>query len=281
MPERECSITSEVMTRTQRSPGPLLRRWRAQRGWSQEHLSTRANVSARHLSFVENGRSNPSRELLLSLGVALDLSLRERNELLVAAGYHAEFRESTLDDPAMQPLLDGITLTFEHAEPHPALLLDHRWNILRFNRGALALLLWLGADPETVLAQQPLNILRLFFTPNGFLRRHTRNFDQIADSMLARVEREADIEGDDVIRALAAELRALRGPHERRASELAPPVSIPFEVERDGLVLRWFTLLSTIGTPLDITAQSLRIESYIPLDDRTREAMKRLAHTIK
>ncbi|MFO0559801.1 MAG: helix-turn-helix domain-containing protein [Polyangiales bacterium] len=265
------------MQRAQRSPGTLLRRLRSQRGLSQESLATRASVSPRHLSFVENGRSQPSRDLLLSLGAALDLSLRERNELLVAAGFSAAFRETALDDPAMGPLLEGIDLLFAHAEPHPAVLLDHRWNVLRFNQGTLALFTFLGADIEALLEAQPINVLRLFFTPNGPLRRHVINFDPIADGLLARVEREADIEGDPAVRALAAELRALRGPvtHERSAG--APPVMLPLEVERDGVRLRWFTMLTTIGTPLDITAQSLRVETYVPLDQATRSTMEQLA----
>lgn len=264
------------MQRAQRSPGTLLRRLRAQRGLSQESLATRASVSPRHLSFVENGRSQPSRDLLLSLGAALDLTLRERNELLVAAGFSAAFRESTLDDPSMAPLIAGIDLVFAHAEPHPAILLDHQWNVLRFNQGTLALFTWLGADIEALLGAQPLNVLRLFFDAKGPLRRFVRNFDPIADGLLARVEREADIEADPGVRALAAELRALRGPVAHPRSTGAPPVMLPLEVERDGLCLRWFTMLTTIGTPLDITAQSLRIETYVPLDDATRTAMERM-----
>ncbi len=267
-----------VMLRAQRSPGPLLRRLRSQRGLSQELLASRASVSPRHLSFVENGRAHPSRDLLLSLGAALDLSLRERNELLVAAGFSAAFRESALDDPAMGPVLEGIERLFAHAEPHPALLLDHHWNILRFNRGAIALLTWLGADPAEVLTQQPLNVLRLFFDPKGAVRPRVRNFAPVADGLLARVEREADVEGDPSMRAFAAELRALRGGDDRGAARAdAPPVMMPFEVERDGVCLRWFTMLTTIGTPLDITAQSLRIETYVPLDEVTHNTMTRLA----
>ncbi len=256
-----------------------MRRLRSQRGLSQEHLASRASVSPRHLSFVENGRAHPSRDLLLSLGAALDLSLRERNELLVAAGFAAAFRESALNDPAMTPVLEGIELLFAHAEPHPAILLDHRWNILRFNRGTIALLTWLGADPAALLAAQPLNILRMFFDPKGVIRPYVLDFDAIADGLLARVEREADVEADPAMRSLAAELRALRGPcvacYERVAE--APPVMAPFAVERDGVRLQWFTMLTTIGTPLDLTAQSLRIETYVPLDQRTREVMARLA----
>jgi transcriptional regulator with XRE-family HTH domain len=266
------------MQQRQRSTGLLLRRMRANRGWSQEALASRASVSPRHLSFVENGRSNPSRDLLLSLGAALDLTLRERNELLVAAGFAAAFRESALDEPSMAPVVAGIGLLFAHAEPHPALLLDHRWNILRFNAGTAALLSWLGADVVGLLAAQPLNVLRLFFDPRGPLRPHVVDFEPIAVGLLARVEREADLEGDPVVRALAAELRALLGPTSTKAADpgATPPVMLPFAVSRGGVTLRWFTMLSTIGTPLDLTAQSLRIETYIPLDAATDATMRSL-----
>lgn len=268
------------MQSSPRSPGLLLRRLRAQRGWSQEHLASRACVSPRHLSFVENGRANPSRDLLLSLGAALDLPLRERNELLAAAGFAAAFRESALDDTAMTPVVRGIDLLFAHAEPHPALLLDHRWNILRFNTGAATLLSWLGADPLALATTQPLNVMRLFFDPRGPLRPHVVDFEAAARVLLARVEREADIEGDPVVRALAAELRALLGPVD--ATAIVPggslPVMLPFAVTRNGVTLRWFTMLSTIGTPLDLTAQSLRIETYIPLDAATDATMRGLAN---
>lgn len=267
-----------MMDSSRRSPGLLLRRLRAQRGWSQEHLASRASVSPRHLSFVENGRSNPSRDLLLSLGAALDLSLRERNELLVAAGFAAAFRESALDDEAMVPVVRGIDLLFAHAEPHPALLLDHRWNILRFNAGAAALLAWLGADVVALAAMQPLNVLRLYFDPRGPIRPYVRDFEPAALGLLARVEREADVEGDPAVRALAAELRALLGPiPTTNLPSGSLPVMLPFAVTRNGATLQWFTMLSTIGTPLDLTAQSLRIETYIPLDEATEATMAALA----
>jgi hypothetical protein len=230
-------------------------------------------VSTRHLSFVENGKARPSRELLLALSAAMDLPLRERNDLLGAAGFAPAFRESALDQSAMAPIARAIDLMFAHAEPHPAILFDHRWNLLRANDDAVRFLLWLGASPEA-LTRKPVNGLRLLFDPEGPLRRHTRNFDALADALLARVEREAEVDcSDEALRALVSELRALRGPRATssaaEASRSEPLVAMPLEVEKDGQRLRYFTTITTLGTPLDLTAQSLRIEMYVPLDDET------------
>ena len=205
-PPREVTRALRV-SRVEPSPvGRLLQHWRAQRRMSQLALATEAGVTPRHVSFVESGRANPSREMVLKLARALDVPLRERNQVLLAAGYAPQYRETGLDDASMAQVRAALDTLLAHHEPHPAVVMDRHWNVLRTNRAADALFDWLldGADPAT-----PANVVRLMFGP---LRPHVANWEQTGEALVQRVHREA-VGGvpDRVTRALLDEVLALAG----------------------------------------------------------------------
>ncbi len=247
------------------SPGPLLRTFRLARRISQEELANRAEISPRHLSCLENGRARPSHSMVLVLGSALDLPLRERNTLLLAAGFAPVYRASALDDPAMAHVHQAITRLLRVHEPHPAILLDRGWNVLRLNEGAARLFGWLKVRPNMV---GPLNIHRLAFDEAVGVRPHIVNFDAVADGVLERLRTEVGV--DPSLQGLLTDLERLRGPaRSKRVVEAAPAVALPLHLRREGQDLRYFTTLTTLGTPMDVTAQELRIEGYFPMDEET------------
>lgn len=247
------------------SPGAMIRALRLSRRLSQEELAHRAEVSTRHLSCLETGRARPSHSMLLVLGAALDLPLRERNMLLVAAGFTPVYRTSTLQEPGMQHVEQAIRRILELHEPHPALLLDRGWNLLRLNGGAKRLFTWLGLSE---LPTGPVNVHRLVFDPAFGLRRFLVNFDAIADTVLERLRAEVAIE--PTLQELLQDLVRLRGETARRTlSASANVVALPVHLRKDEIELRYFTTLTTLGAPLDVTAQELRIEGYFPLDAAT------------
>jgi transcriptional regulator with XRE-family HTH domain len=232
---------------------------------SQEALAGRAGISTRHLSYLEGGRARPSHEMLLLLGSALDLPLRERNTLLVAAGFAPVYRISPLDDPAMAHVGQAITHLLRIHEPHPAILLDRGWNILRANDGALRLFRWCGLD---LARHQAINVHHVLFDPALGFRPLVVNFDAVADATLQRLRTEVDV--DPSLCGLLQELEQLRGT--RRARSDAPvvnAVALPIHIRRGDQELRYFTTLTTLGTPLDVTAQELRLEGFFPTDDPT------------
>jgi transcriptional regulator with XRE-family HTH domain len=264
---------------TQGAFGRLLREWRARRGMSQLRLATEANVSPRHLSFVETGRSQPSREMVLRLAETLDVPLRERNALLTAAGFAAIFRESGLGAPELAPIERMLGFLLAQYEPYPAFLLDHCTRVLRANRAALTMFGPFATDAE-VWREQPLNLVRLTLHPEG-LRPAIVNFEEVASALLVRLSREAALasEGDDLV-ALAEELRAMPGlPESVRAPDLTrpPPPVLAVHLKGNGVELRFFTMVTTLGTPQDVTLQDLHIESFMPADDATEAAMRAIA----
>lgn len=255
------------------SPGPMIRALRVARRLSQEELAHRASVSTRHLSYLENGRALPSHAMVLSLGSALELPLRERNTLLIAAGFAPVYRVSPLEDPAMAHVDQALTRILSFQEPHPAILLDRLWNVLRFNAGAIRLFLWCGVNIEP---GAPVNAHRVLFDPRLGLRQWLVNFDDIADATLERLRTEADV--DPSLQELLKELEGLRGEQRPRAEAQGPsPVAIPVHVRCKGRELRYFTTITTLGTPLDVTAQELRIESFFPMDEATEAFAQELA----
>ena len=247
------------------SPGPLLRALRLARRLSQEELAGRAEISTRHLSCLESGRARPSHAMLLLLGAALDLPLRERNNLLVAAGFAPVYRVSPLDDPAMAHVGQAIAHLLRIHEPHPALLLDRAWNILRANDGALRLFRWCGLE---LAGPAVINVHRVLFDPALGFRRLVVNFDALADATLARLRTEVDV--DPSSRVMLHELEHLRGETRARSDDPgANAVALPIHIRRGDQELRYFTTLTTLGTPLDVTAQELRIDGFFPTDDAT------------
>jgi transcriptional regulator with XRE-family HTH domain len=256
--------------------GRLLSHWRRLRGKSQLDLAVQAAVSPRHVSFVETGRSNPSREMVLTLATALQVPLRERNALLLAAGYAPVYRETRLDAPELEPALRALDLILKHQEPYPAVVLDAQWNILRANGAAMAFFARMLGDgtPEG----RP-NVLRLTFDER-YLKPYIENWDQVAGDLVQRAHREA-IGGtpNDALRRILLEVLAYPGVPERFGS-IDPDVAlvpfVPISFKKGDLAVRYFSLVTTLGTPQDVTLQELRVECFFPADKETEHAAARL-----
>lgn len=256
--------------------GALLRRWRAVRRLSQLELALDAEISTRHLSCVETGRAQASREMVLRLAEALQVPLRERNGLLLAAGYAPLYRETPLDKPELSGARQAIELFIEHFEPCPVLVLDRYWNILRMNAGAQRFLaLFPGSDSIT-----PLNGPRLAFHPQG-LRPFIDNWEMIAARIIRRVHREvADNPSDEILKCFLDELLSYPNvPNRWRTldSDDAPSPFLTIDYNWKNSKLRLFTTLTTFGTAQDVALQELRIESFFPADEDTRMLLNRLA----
>lgn len=248
--------------------GRVLRRHRVARGLSQLDLALAADSSARHLSFVETGRAQPSRSMVLRLAEALNLRLRERNELLVAAGYAAHYPETSLDAALMAPVRRVLEAFLAMHEPHPALVINRRWDALQANRPMAALLEIAGVG-----AAAPPNVLWLGLHPNG-LREHIVDWPAVAQRLVARARHEPDIDHELLEQAIAwpGVGEALRTASE----EDDPPPLLPLTLRLGDATLSWLTTVTTFGTPQDVTLQELRIESFIPADEATATAARQL-----
>ncbi len=250
--------------------GTLLRQWRAARRMSQERLAADAEVSTRHISFMENGRSVPSRSMVLVLASALELPLRERNVLLAAAGYAPAYRESPPGGDAESPLRRTLALILRHQEPYPALGLTPLWDTIDLNRAALRV--FSHFMPGALEPRLATNALHALFHPDG-LRRSVVNWAQVAEHLLARLRREAMLEPEP--RGHQALWEALQAyPDVPRVLDAGAPLASPdpwlaLHLKRDDVELRFFTTLTTLGTPVDVAAEELRIESYYPADPAT------------
>jgi transcriptional regulator with XRE-family HTH domain len=247
------------------SVGELLRDWRQRRHMSQLDLASAAEVSARHISFVETGRSRPSRELLVHLAGHLEVPLRERNALLLAAGYAPAYRETPLDDGAMAPVTDALAKILAGHEPYPALIVNRRWELVRAN-AALGPLLD-GVAPH--LLEPPVNVLRVSLHPEGVAPRIV-NLDEWSAHLLTRLRREAMVSADPALGELYDELREYPGVVEGADAD-ATTASMLFVPLRIG-PLSFFSTVSTFGTALDVTLSELSIESFFPADEATRRA---------
>jgi len=256
--------------------GDHLRRWRAVRGISQLALASDARTTPRYVSFVETGRAQPSRQMVLRLARALDVPLRERNDLLLAAGYAPLYAVEPLSSPTLARVDRALDAMLAHHEPFPAVVMDRQWKLQRANEGAVRLFTRLFA-PEPLPASP--NILRTVVEP-GPVRARVRNWDDVVPALLDRARREA-VGGvlDPATAALVDELQArsdvaavatvVPGP------DAASPV-VDLEFDLDGEVLSFFSVVSTIGTPVDVTAQELRVEAFFPSDDVTAAAWDRV-----
>jgi transcriptional regulator with XRE-family HTH domain len=269
-------------TRSARSDvafGVQLRAWRQTRHLSQEELAARAGVSARHLSFVENGRAQPSRELVLALAGALEVPLRERNTLLAAAGFAAAFRASPLDDEVLAHLRRAIDHVLDQQEPFGAVVIDGAWNLIRVNRGAATLAQ--RFPPTTAAGAAAARNLVLATVHPEALRPYIVNWTDVAGHLVARLHREvAARAGDDELSRLLARVLAQPGvPAEWRA--FAPGRStapfLPVHLRSAELEVKLFTMMTSIGTPLDVTAEEIHIETYFPADDASEATLRALA----
>lgn len=259
--------------------GAQLRAWRHARRVSQEQLAARANVSPRHLSFVETGRSQPSRELVLALAGALDIPLRERNALLSAAGFASVYRASRLEDAELAALRRAIDRVLEQQEPFGAAVIDGHFNVLRMNRGAMRLFAQFPATSAAGMAAMG-NLLLAIMHPEA-LRPYFVNWTEVARLLVSRLHRDvAARPGDEQLRRLAAAVLAQPDiPDEWRVpvpgERTAPYVMAHLRSET--LEVRLFTMLTSIGTPLDVTAEELQIESYFPADEASEAVLRGLA----
>ncbi len=277
-------MTSEVMAfgpdpplsfgMTDTEIGALLRHWRTSRRQSQLQLALEAEVSSRHLSYVETGRSQPSREMVLRLAGALEIPLRERNALLVAAGYAPRYFETGLAAPEMARMRSAIDLILRHQEPYPAFLLDRHWGIRQANQAATRCTRFLfGSEPAES------NILRLILHPDG-LRPVMLNWEETAGDLIRHLHNQiAASPSDERAKDLLAEVLAYPGvPARWRTREIgAPSTPLLTTIFRKGDVeLRFFSTITTFGTPHDVTLEELRIESSFPADDATAVTCREL-----
>ncbi|MFS8201281.1 helix-turn-helix domain-containing protein [Streptomyces sp. CWNU-52B] len=274
--------------------GPLLRGWRERRRVSQLELALRAGSSARHISFVETGRSRPSEEMVLRLAEHLDVPVRERNSLLLAAGYAPHYPQTPLDDPTLDALREGMEQLLRGYEPYPALVVDATYDVVAANRGVLMLL---DGVPEHLLAP-PLNAVRLTLHPEGLAPR-IRNLREWRGHLLARVERDMSLRRSEALRALYEEVAAYPhpsaattppgspgSPGSRASSGSAasagespgsvPSFALPMLIEHDGRVLSFVSSISTFNTPMDVTVAELAIETLLPADPATVKYLRSL-----
>jgi transcriptional regulator with XRE-family HTH domain len=255
--------------------GSILSEWRSIRCASQLNLALATGVSQRHISFVESGRAQPSRELILKLAGGLDLPLRARNELLPAAGYAPIYRERPLDLAEMKPAREALDRILKHHEPYPAIITNAAWNIVMNNQAASRIIsscVKTGCRPQ-LASDSPLNLMRLMFDIDG-LRPHILNWDETSSLLMNRLRREAIVNPNSTSAELLRELRKdARAPstssRELREDERLEPV-LPLELLIDGNRLRLFTMFTTFGTSLDIALQELRIDLSFPVDEPTR-----------
>jgi transcriptional regulator with XRE-family HTH domain len=256
------------------SVGRMLRQWRSERRISQLDLALQAEVSTRHLSFIETGRAKPSRQMVLLLSSALEVPLRERNTLLLAAGYAPAYRETALDDPQMADVRLALQMILRQHDPFGAVVVNRHWDVVMASDSWRRMMAALGAAQcpsqplEVVPAPRP-NIIRALLAP-GPLRQSIRNWEQLARAIVARARRDAarDPVAEEVLRQAVADAGQ---PELWDDADLVSPQSllIPVELEVGGTVLRLLSTISTLGTAQDITLQELHIESFHPADAET------------
>ena len=258
--------------------GEHLRQWRQRRRMSQLDLSAEADISTRHLSFVETGRSLPSREMVLRLFERLDVPLRERNTMLMAAGYAPMYRERALDDPALAAARQAVERVLKAHEPFPALAVDRHWNLVAANRVVDHLL----AGVDAALLAPPVNVLRLSLHPQGLAPR-IANLGQWRAHIFERLRQQVRATADAVLAALLDELQRYPGP--ASGSDVALDgellgVVVPFRLATPLGVMNFISTTTVFGSPVDVTLQELAVESFYPADDGTAQALRSLVDTL-
>lgn len=258
--------------------GTLLRGWRERRRLSQLELALRADSSARHISFVETGRSRPSEEMVLRLAEHLEVPVRERNALLLAAGYAPRYAETSLDDPSLDTLRAGIEQLLTGYEPYPALVVDGSYTVVAANRGITTLL---DGLPEHLLTP-PLNAMRITLHPEGLAQR-IRNLPEWRGHLLAQMERQIALARSEPLRRLYEEVAAYplpesasAGPEDRPDPPPYPHFALPLRIEHEGHVLSFVSSISTFNTPMDVTVAELAIETLLPADPATVKYLQSL-----
>lgn len=259
----------------QRPVGDILRDWRQRRRLSQLDLATEANISTRHLSFVETGRSAPSREMILHLAEQLDVPLRERNVLLVAAGFAPIFPERRLDDPAIASARRAIDIVLAGHEPYPAVAIDRHWNLVAANNAIGPFL----EDCDATLVTAPINALKLSLHPGGLAPR-IENFSEWRSHLIARLRHQIEVTADPVLEALLGEVLdypvPLARPHQSHGHE-AHDLFVPLRLKTSAGSLAFISTTTVFGTPVDVTLAELAIEAFLPADQATADILRRLA----
>lgn len=258
--------------------GGALREWRQRRRMTQLELALDSGVSARHLSFLETGRSRPGRETLLRLLRQLDLPYREQNRLLLAAGHAPAVPERSLRDPALAPVHEALDLILARHDPYPGVAFDRHWNLVAANPPMQALIAGVEVDPD--LLEPPINVLRLGLHPRGLAPLYA-NLGFWLSHFTGRLERQAEASGDPALAALLEEIRSFSGPVEESGHDPASAdgeVLGPLEVYApDGSVLSFLGMFATFDTPFEVTSSELAVELLFPADGSTGEALEKLA----
>ena len=269
--------------------GPLLRRWRESRHLSQLDLALEAEVSARHISFLETGRAEPSRAMLLTLSNVLDVPLRERNFLLLAAGYAPLYGETSMDDPRMTQVRAAVEIILKSNEPRSAIAHDRHYNVVMANAAFINFLTVVlgrkpvGLTPLCVSTEPRLNIMRMVFDPNG-MRRIIVNWEAIAKSLLNEAYRRLAWARDETLGKLIAEILSYPGvPARWREPDLEAPheLILPMELNLDGQIARMFSTVTTVATPHDVTLQELHVEVFYPADADTESVLQTYAKRLE
>jgi transcriptional regulator with XRE-family HTH domain len=269
--------------------GPLLRRWRESRHLSQLDLALEAEVSARHISFLETGRAEPSRAMLLTLSNVLDVPLRERNFLLLAAGYAPLYGETSMDDPRMTQVRAAVEIILKSNEPRSAIAHDRHWNVVMANEAFINFLTVVlgrkpaGLSPLCVSSAPRLNIMHMLFDPNG-MRRIIVNWEAIAKSLLNEAYRRLAWARDETLRNLIAEILSYPGiPARWREPDLEAPheLILPMELNLNGQIARMFSTVTTVATPHDVTLQELHVEVFYPADIETESVLQNYAKKVE
>jgi transcriptional regulator with XRE-family HTH domain len=267
------ATTSQVLMKGEPEFAAKLRWWREPRGLSQLELSGRAGISQRHLSFLELGRASPSRQMVLRLAEALDVPLRQHNALLLAAGFAPAWRESDLGAPELARIASAVDYMLAQQEPFPAVAVDRHWTLLKANSGAVRLVEFLVGP---LAPNASVNLADALVAPD-VLRPFLLNWAEVVRYFIRSVEADAAADGSEATAALLQRLLAYKGvrsvlkdPLPEQAS--GPVVSMHFR--KDGTALALFTTIATLGTPRDVTAQELRVESFFPMDDATAQTFR-------
>jgi len=255
--------------------GEVLREWRQRRRMTQLDLALEADISAKHLSFLETGRAQPSRDMVLNLAERLEMPLRERNGLLVAAGFAPVFSERTLSDPSLAKAREAVELVLKGHEPFPAVAVDRHWNVVSANKPIGVLIA--GISPE--LLKPPLNIMRVSLHPAG-LASQIVNFHEVRAHLIARLKRQIELSGDAQLAELLREISAYPKP-----SRSVVPIR---EGDADDVVIKTifdtpagrlslFSTMTIFGSPVDVTLSELAIESFFPADSETAAILRKIS----
>jgi len=252
--------------------GELLRGWRQRRRLSQLDLACDAGISTRHLSFVETGRSHPSRDMLLHLSEQLEVPARERNVLLVAAGYAPIFPERALGDPALAAARHAVDLVLERQKPYPAFALDRHWNIVASNAALPELYEGVAAD----LLQPPVNAMHLSLHPSGLAPRIV-NLPEWRAHLLHRLRRQVELTADPVLIELLREVNAYPAPADKSPRPgIEHDIAVPFRIKAGAEVLSFLSTTTVFGTPVDVMLSELALEMFFAADDETAAAVQRM-----